>query len=129
MNQSSILTGKVVTSGTGPNSKISKKLYIKMFPGEFSHRAPTPKKAKKLLGELLIRYSAREWPVKKNGSIIDDPGFLEGISELLKEKNVLNCNDLDYANHQHDLRDTITLKLGPKLTQEILDRGWAVLAK
>jgi len=129
MYESSILTGKVSTSGTGPNSKVVKRLYIKIFPGEFSYRAPRPKKAKKLIGELLIRYSAREWPIKKNGTIMDDPGFLDGISELLQQKNIINYKDLDYANTQHDLRDTITLTLGMKLTQEIIDRGWARLDK
>lgn len=129
MLESSIITGKVTTSGTGPNTTYQKKLYVKVFAGEFSVRPPTPKKAKVLLGELVIKYSAREWPVKKYGNILDDPGFLEGISDLLKSQNIINADLLSYSPTQYDIRDTVTIKVGTKLAQEILDRGWATLTK
>jgi hypothetical protein len=127
MFESSVFTAKITTSGTGPNSTVSKKLYVKVFPGEFSNRPPRPKKAKKLLGELIIRYSAREWPIKKNGSIVDDPGFLAGLSEILRSHNVINADDIEYRVPQLELRDTISITLGSKLAQEFLDRGWASL--
>lgn len=129
MFEFSLFTGKVTTSGTGPNTTVVKKLYIKVFPGEFSFRAPRPKKAKKLIGEFVIRYSAKEWPIKKNGSIVGDPGFLDGISELLRFHNIISATDLSYAKVQHTIRDTVTIRLGDDLTQEILQRGWANLAK
>lgn len=127
MFETSITTGKVTTSGTGPNTTVQKKLYVKIFAGEFSNRPPSPKKAKQLLGELVIKYSAREWPTKKNGSILNDPGFLNGISDLLKSHNILNADNLSYSTKQYDLRDSITLKVGTKLAQELLDRGLAKL--
>lgn len=129
MFETSIITGKVTTSGTGPNTTQSKKLYVKIFAGEFSVRPPTPKKAKVLLGELVIKYSAREWPVKKYGNIIDDPGFLAGIADLLKSQNIINADSLSYSTTQYDMKDSITIKVGTKLAQEILDRGWATLTK
>lgn len=127
MFETSITTGKVTTSGTGPNTTVQKKLYVKIFAGEFSNRPPSPKKAKQLLGELVVKYSAREWPTKKNGSILNDPGFLDGISFLLKSHNILNADNLSYSTKQYDLRDSITLKVGTKLAQELLDRGLAKL--
>ena len=129
MFETSITTGKVITSGTGPNTSVQKKLYVKVFPGEFSTRPPTPKKAKALLGELVVRYSSREWPTKKYGSILDDPGFLEGVSELLKGHNIFNADDISYSTTQYDAKDTITLKVGTQLAAELLDRGMATLTK
>jgi hypothetical protein len=129
MFETSITTGKVVTSGEGPNTSVQKKLYVKVFAGEFSVRPPTPKKAKVLLGELVIKYSAREWPEKKYGSLIDDPGFLNGVSQLLKAHNIENNELLSYSSKQYDMRDTITLKVGTKLAQELIDRGLAKLTK
>lgn len=129
MFETSILTGKVTTSGTGPNTDVQKKLYVKVFAGEFSERAPTPKKAKQLLGELVIKYSAREWPVKKYGNILDDPGFLEGVKELLRDKHCAHVDALKYSPTQYDAKDTITLRVGKALAQEMLDRGWAKLTK
>ena len=129
MFETSIITGKLTTSGTGPNTKIQKRLYVKIFAGEFSNRPPTPKKAKVLLGELVVRYSAREWPAKKYGSLLDDPGFLEGVGLILKGLNITNYNNISYSTTQHDLRDTVTLKVGTKLAQELLDRGMAKITK
>lgn len=129
MFETSITTGKVTTSGTGPNTTVQKKLYVKIFAGEFSNRPPTPKKAKVLLGELVIKYSSREWPTKKYGNLLDDPGFLEGISHLLKGHSIANADDLSYSSKQYNVRDTITLKVGTKLAQELLDRGMAQLTK
>lgn len=129
MFETSILTGKVTTSGTGPNTEVKKKLYVKIFAGEFSERAPTPKKAKVLLGELVIKYSAREWPIKKYGNLLDDPGFLEGVKDLLRDKNCAHADALKYSSNQYDMKDTITLRVGKELAREILDRGWATLTK
>lgn len=129
MFDTSIITGKVTTSGTGPNTSVQKKLYIKIFQGDFSIRPPTPKKAKVLLGELVIKYSAREWPEKKNGTFVDDPGFLQGIIDLLKSLNISNADNVSYSTKQYDLRDSVTLKVGTKLAQELLDRGFAKLTK
>lgn len=129
MLETSLFTGKVTTSGTGPNTEVIKKLYIKIFPGEFSFRAPTPKKAKKIIGELIIRYSGKEWPIKKNGDLLGDPGFLSGISDILKQHNIVNINDLKYSHIQHPIKNTITLRLGKALTNEILERGWAIMTK
>jgi hypothetical protein len=129
MFETSITTGKVVTSGDGPNTTVKKKLYVKIFAGEFSVRPPTPKKAKVLLGELIVKYSSREWPVKKYGSLIDDPGFLQGIGELLKGHNIVNVDQITYSRDQHDIKDTITLKVQTKLAEELLERGFAKLTK
>lgn len=129
MFETTITTGKVTTSGTGPNTTVIKKLYVKVFQGEFSNRPPTPKKAKQLLGELVIKYSAREWPVKKNGILLEDPGFLNGISNLLKSHNIQHADNISYSSTQYDFRDSITLKVGTKLAQELLDRGLAKLTK
>ena len=129
MMESSIITGKVSTTGTGPGTTIAKKLYVKIFPGNVWYRAPRPKKAKVLGGELIVRYSGREWPEKRNGSLIGDEGFLQGISMLLTEVNIVNNTDISYASEQHAIKETITLRTGTKLTQEILDRGWSHLDK
>lgn len=129
MFETSIVTGKLTTSGTGPNTSVQKKLYVKIFAGEFSNRPPTPKKAKVLLGELVVKYSAREWPVKKYGDLMDDPGFLEGVGSILKGLNFENYDNLSYSTTQYDMRDTVTLKVGTKLAKEILDRGLASLTK
>jgi len=126
MLETSLFTGKVTTSGTGPNSTVKKKLYIKVFAGLFSVRPPRLKKKHVLLGELIIRYSAREWPVKKNGPLHGDPGFLEGISTILKEHNMKNYDDLTWNTDQYDFRDTVTIRVGSNLAQEFIDRGWAV---
>lgn len=126
MLENSLFTGKVTTSGTGPNSTVKKKLYIKAFPGLFSVRPPRLKKKHILLGELIIRYSAREWPIKKNGPLHGDPGFLEGISDILKNFNMKHYSDLTWNTDQYDIRDTVTIRLGSNLAQEFIDRGWAV---
>jgi hypothetical protein len=129
MFETNITTGKVVTSGDGPNTTVKKKLYVKIFAGEFSVRPPTPKKAKMLLGELIVKYSAREWPEKKYGSLIDDPGFLQGVSDLLKAHNIVNVDGITYSRNQHSIKDTVTFKVQTKLAEELLDRGFAKLTK
>ena len=129
MFETSITTGKVTTSGGGPNTTAKKKLYVKIFAGEFSVRAPTPKKAKVLLGELIVKYSSREWPVKKYGSLIDDPGFLQGVADLLKAHNIVNADGISFSRDQYDIKDTVTLKVQTKLADELLDRGFAKLTK
>ena len=90
-------------------------------------KAPRAKKAKVLYGEILVRYSGREWPEKKNGPIVGDQGVLEGISRILKEVNLVNVDDISWATEQRPIKETVTIKLGPKLAKEILDRGWAQL--
>lgn len=87
----------------------------------------TLKKAKVLTGELLLRYSSRQWPIKKLGPIVGNQEILDGISNLLKEVNLKHNTDLSYSKEQHDIKETITIQLGKKLAQEILDRGWAKL--
>lgn len=123
----SIITGKIVTTAPSSSNAREKKLYIKIFPGQFTMKAPRPKKAKVLVGELLVRYSSREWPEKKNGPLVGDPGFLDGVAALLREISLSNSTDISFAEEQRPIKETITIKVGPKLSQEIIDRGWAHL--
>lgn len=127
MIETSIITGKVTTSSQGPGSTTPKKLYIKIFPGLFTYKPPRPKKAKIYSGELLIKYSSREWPEKKNGPLLGDPGLLEGVSQLLSELNLINVNDLAYSATQYQIKEMITIKLGSKLAEELVTRGWVLL--
>lgn len=127
MTDLNIITGKISTVTPSSSTGNPKKLYVKIFPGAFTMRAPRPKKAKVLSGELLVRYSAREWPEKKNGPLVGDEGFLNGISGLLKEVNLVNVTDISWADEQRDLKETVTIRVGPLLAREILDRGWAHL--
>jgi hypothetical protein len=127
MLDTSIITGKAYTGNPSASNSIKKRLYLKIFPGEFWYRAPRPKKAKVYGGELFVRYSGREWPEKKNGPLVGDPGLLSGISDLLKELNLVNVEDLSYAKIQHNLKEVLTLSVGPELAKEIVDRGWASL--
>ena len=128
MNEISIITGKITTA-TPPKggSGNPKRLYVKVFPGTFTMRAPRPKKAKILYGELLVRYSGREWPEKKNGPLVGDEGFLSGISGILKELNLANVSDISWAAEQHPIKETVTIRVGAKLAKEMLDRGLATL--
>lgn len=128
MTDISIITGKITTT-TPPkgSSGNTKRLYVKVFPGTFTMRAPRPKKAKILSGELLVRYSGREWPEKKNGPLVGDEGFLAGISGILKELNLVNVADISWAAEQHPIKETVTIRVGAKLAQEMLDRGLAYL--
>ena len=80
-----------------------------------------------LSGELLVRYSGREWPIKKNGDLVGDQGFLQGISTLLRTANLVNVEDILWSDNQRVIKDTVTIKVGSKLAQEIIDRGWAQL--
>ena len=91
-------------------------------------KAPRPKKAKILSGELLIRYSGREWPIKKNGPLVGNEDFLNGISDLLKEISIQNIKDLSWSTEQRDIKDTVTIAVGSSLAQELIDRGWAHLS-
>lgn len=127
MNETSIITGKVTTSGRGSGSSVPKKLYIKIFLGEFTHKAPRPKKAKVYAGELLIKYSGREWPEKKNGTLLGDVGLLEGVSLLLSSLNLKNIAEISYSANQYPIKEMLTLKVGPKLAEEIVQQGWAHL--
>lgn len=127
MTLSSIITGKVLTSIPSASSGLSKQLYIKILPGEFWLRSPTPKKAKVLGGELLVRYSARQWPEKKNGPLVGDKSFLKGVSLLLTEVNLVNVTDISWAKEQKNLKETVTIKVGKLLAKELLDRGFGLL--
>lgn len=129
MTDLSIITGKINTTKAAASNAGSKRLYIKIFPGRFTMKAPRPKKAKILVGELLVRYSAREWPIKKNGPLVGDEGILAGISELLRELNLKNVNDLSWEIEQRDLKDTVTVRVGSLLATEIMSRGWAYLTE
>lgn len=125
----SIITGKVFTSKLGAGSPAAKRLYIKIFPGVFWYKPPRPKKAKTYGGELLIRYSSREWPEKKNGPLIGDEGLLNGISTLLLNLNLTNVSDISYAKNQHLLKETITISVGSALAKEMVDRGMVPLTE
>lgn len=127
MTDLSIITGKITTSTPSSSNANGKKMYVKIFPGVFSMKAPRPKKAKVLTGELLVRYSAREWPIKKNGDLVGDQGFLNGISGLLRETNMINVDDISWSDDQKNIKDTVTIMVGSKLAKEIIDRGWAQL--
>lgn len=127
MSDLNIITGKITTTAPSSSNAKEKRLYVKVFPGAFTMQAPRPKKAKVLVGELLVRYSEREWPEKKNGSLVGDQGFLAGISSLLKEVNLINVDDISWPKEQREIKATLTIKVGSKLAQEILDRGWAYL--
>jgi hypothetical protein len=125
MLDTSIITGKVYTGQPSASNAVRKRLYVKVFPGEFWHRPPRAKRAKVYGGELFIRYSGREWPEKKNGPLVGDQGLLESIGELLRTVHLVNVNDISYAKHQHNLKEVLTLSVGPDLAKEIIDRGWA----
>ena len=125
MLDTSIITGKVYTGQSSASNSVRKRLYVKVFPGEFWHRPPRAKKAKVYGGELFIRYSGREWPEKKNGPLLGDQGLLESIGDLLRTVHLVNVNDITYATHQHNLKEVLTLSVGPDLAKEIIDRGWA----
>ena len=127
MTDLSIITGKITTSTPSSSNANAKKMYVKIFPGVFAMKAPRPKKAKILSGELLIRYSAREWPIKKNGDLVGDIGFLQGVSGILREANLINVDDISWSDEQHNIKDTVTIRVGTKLAKEIIDRGWAQL--
>jgi len=127
MLDTSIITGKAWTGNPSASNSVKKRLYLKLFPGEFWYRAPRAKKAKTYGGELFVRYSGREWPEKKNGPLAGDPGLLLGISDLLKELNLQYASDISWAKVQHELKETLTLTVGPDLAKEIVDRGWARL--
>ena len=127
MLDTSIITGKAYTGNPSASNSIVKRLYLKIFPGEFWYRAPRVKKAKVYGGELFVRYSNREWPEKKNGPLVGDPGLLSGISDLLKELKLVNVSEIQYAKLQHSLKETLTITVGPNLAKEIVDRGWAKL--
>lgn len=123
--ESSIITGKLTTETFGPGSTSPKKLYVKIFLGSFTNRPPRLKQAKVLRGELLIKYSGREWPEKKNGPLHGDPGVLIGVGELLSAEGYSNVNDIKYASDKdiRPLKDTLTLVIGAKLAKEFIDRG------
>jgi hypothetical protein len=127
MLDTTIITGKVYTGQASASNSVSKRLYVKVFPGEFWHRPPRAKKAKVYGGELFVRYSGREWPEKKNGTLLGDEGLLASLGDLLRGVNLVNVEELSYAKTQHKLKEVITLSVGPNLAKEIVDRGWARL--
>jgi len=127
MVDTSIITGKITTTTPSSGNANAKRLYVKIFPGAFTMRAPRPKKAKVLMGELLVRYSGREWPEKKNGPLVGDQGFLGGISNMLRGLNLENADDLSWSDDQHLIKETVTIRVGPRLAKEMLDRGMATL--
>jgi len=127
MLESSIITGKAYTGNPSKSNSVQKRLYLKIFPGEFFYKPPRPKKAKVYTGELLVRYSNREWPEKKNGPLVGDPGLLVGIADLLRELKLEYASEIEYAKIQHDIKEVLTLSVGPNLAKEIVDRGWAIL--
>lgn len=124
-HESSIITGKLMTQGFGPGATSPKKLYVKIFLGSFTLRPPRLKQAKVLRGELLVKYSGREWPEKKNGPLYGDLGVLSGVSSLLAESSYKNVDDIKYASERDSrpLKDTLTLVVGTKLAKEFIDRG------
>lgn len=124
MIESSLITGKVMPSGFGPGMAGPKPLYIKIFPGAFTLRPPRLKQSKLLLGELLVRYSGREWPEKKNGPLLGDQGVLTGISALLSTLGLTQIYDISYAKSQRELKEHLTIQVGTLLAKEIADRGW-----
>jgi hypothetical protein len=125
MLETSIITGRIPVSVPGTLS--TRSLYVKILTGQFAMRPYRAKKAKVVTGELLIRYSSRQWPSKKLGPIIGNQEILDGISNLLKEVNLHHNKDVSYSVQQREIKDTITITLSAKLAQEILDRGWAHL--
>jgi hypothetical protein len=125
MLDTTIITGKIFTGQPSASNLISKRLYVKVFPGEFWHRPPRAKKAKVYGGEIFVRYSAREWPEKKNGPLLGDQGLLQSLGDLLRSVNLVNIEELSYAKVQHDLKEVLTISVGPNLAKEIIDRGWA----
>lgn len=127
MSDLNIITGKITTTAPSSSNAREKRLYVKVFPGDFAMQSPRPKKAKVLVGELLVRYSEREWPEKKNGSLVGDQGFLAGISSLLREVSLINVDDISWPKEQREIKGTLTIRVGSRLAQEILDRGWAYL--
>lgn len=127
MVETSIITGKITTTTPSPANANIKRLYVKIFPGAFTMRPPRPKKAKILMGELLVRYSGREWPEKKNGPLVGDQGFLGGISNMLRELNLEHANDISWSEEQHPMKETVTIRVGTSLAKEMLDRGMASL--
>jgi hypothetical protein len=124
--ETSIITGKVSTGIPSASNAVQKRLYIKILPGAFWYKAPRPKKAKVHGGELFVRYSEKEWPSKKNGTLVGDMEFLNGISNLLKGMNLANVDDLSYAAIQHPIKETLTLTVGPKLAKEIIERRMVI---
>jgi len=125
MLEISIITGKAWTGNPSASNAIKKRLYLKIFPGEFWYRAPRAKKAKVYGGELFVRYSSREWPEKKNGPLVGDPGLLSGISDLLREVKLKHADDLIWAKKQQNFKETLTLTVGNNLAREMVDRGFA----
>jgi hypothetical protein len=124
----SIITGKITTTTPSPGNANVRRLYVKIFPGAFTMRPPRPKKAKILMGELLVRYSGREWPEKKNGPLVGDHGFLGGIANMLRDLNLEHADDITWSEEQHSIKETVTIRVGTKLAKEMLDRGMASLS-
>jgi len=127
MVETSIITGKITTTTPSPGNANTKRLYVKIFPGAFTMKPPRPKKAKVLMGELLVRYSGREWPEKKNGPLVGDQGFLGGIANMLRELNLEHADDITWSDEQHAIKETVTIRVGTKLAREMLARGMASL--
>lgn len=130
MTDLNIITGKILVSlpsSVVPEEIGNKKMYVKVFTGTFTMKAPRPKKAKVLYGELIVRYSEREWPEKKYGSIINNQSVVDGVVDLLKSLGLANFSEVSWAKEQQPIKGSITLKVGQALAQEIIDRGWAIL--
>jgi hypothetical protein len=121
-----IITGKITTESLGVGATSPKKMYIKIFLGAFTLRPPRLKQAKVLLGELLVKYSNREWPEKKHGPLVGDKGVLSGIGQLLLNEGYVHITDISYAQEQRELKETLTLKVGSKLSEEFVKRGLVV---
>jgi hypothetical protein len=122
-----IVTGKINLMVKDQANRTEKKIYVKVFTGPFVYAAPTPKKAKILRGELLIRYSTREWPERKLGMPYESETFLSEIAALLRTVDLENVHEISVATDQRDIKNTITIQVKAALAQEILDRGWASL--